>query len=44
MSLIRQRRRRKKTWLDARKGMSSRKLMGLLFLVIVVIWYLGRAF
>lgn len=44
MSLIRQRRRRKKNWLDTRKGMSNRKLMGLLFLVVLVIWYLGWAF
>lgn len=44
MSLIRQRRRRKKSWLDTRKGMSQQKLMGLLFLVAVVIWYLGWAF
>lgn len=44
MSLIRQRRRRKKSWLDTRKGMPQRKLLGLLFLVGVVIWYLGWAF
>ena len=44
MSLIRVRRRRKKQWMDARKGMSSRKLTGLLFLVLVVIWYLNWRF
>lgn len=44
MSLIRQRRRRKKSWIDTRKGMSQHKLMGLLFLVAVAIWYLGWAF
>lgn len=44
MSLIRQRKRRKKNWLDERKGMSSRKLIGLLVLVVAVIWYLGWAF
>lgn len=44
MSLIRQRRRRKKSWIDARKGMSNRKLVGLLVLVVLAIWYLGWAF
>ena len=44
MSLIRVRRRRKKNWLDARKGMSSQKLMGLLLLVILTIWWLGWRF
>lgn len=44
MSLIRQRNRRKKNWLDARKGMSGRKLVGLLIVVLVAIWYLGWAF
>lgn len=44
MSLIRQRRRRKKSWIDSRKGMSNRKLITLLILVIVAIWYLGWAF
>jgi len=42
MSLIRVRRRRKKDWIDARKGMSVGKLLLLLALVIVIIWYLGR--
>lgn len=44
MSLIRQRKRRKRNWLDARKGMSGRKLVGLLIIVVLAIWYLGWAF
>jgi hypothetical protein len=42
MSLIRVRRRRKKDWIDTRKGMSVGKLMLLLVLVVGLIWYLGR--
>ena len=42
MSLIRQRKLRKKNWIDTRKGMSSARLLGLLVLVIALIWYLGR--
>lgn len=44
MSLIRTRRQRKRSWLDARKGMSRGKLVALLFLTLVAIWYLGWAF
>ena len=44
MSLIRQRRRRKTNWMDTRKGMSQRKLIAYLFLVVVAIWYLSWAF
>jgi hypothetical protein len=44
MSLIKVRRRRKKNWIDARKGMSSGKLMGLFLAVVVLIWYLGWRF
>jgi len=44
MSLIRVRRRRKKNWIDTRKGMGSQKLTGLLLVVILVIWYLGWRF
>ncbi len=44
MSLIRVRRRRKKNWIDTRKGMSSSRLMSLFFGVIVIIWYLGWRF
>ena len=42
MSLIRVRRRRKKDWIDSRKGMPVGKLMLLLVLVVGLIWYLGR--
>ncbi len=42
MSLIRARRRRKKEWIDTRKGMSSGKLLVLLALVVAVMWFLGR--
>ena len=41
MSLIKMRRHRKRSWIDARKGMSPRKLVALLFFVGVLIWYLG---
>jgi len=44
MSLIRVRRRRKKNWLDSRKGMPSGRLLALLALVIALIWYLGWRF
>ena len=44
MSQIRVRRRRKKNWIDVRKGMSSQKLAGMLVLVILIIWYLGWRF
>ncbi len=44
MSLIRVRRRRKRDWIDAKKGKSPGKLLALLVVVAVVIWYLGRAF
>lgn len=44
MSLIRQRKRRKKNWLDTRKGMSHTKLVAMLILVLVAIWYLGWRF
>ena len=44
MSLIRQRKLRKKTWIDARKGMSSGRLLGLLVLTVALIWYLGWRF
>lgn len=42
MSLIKVRQRRKKTWIDSRKGMSIGKLALLLILVLGLIWYLGR--
>ena len=44
MSLIAVRRRRKKNWMDTRKGMNPRKLLGLLVVVAVIIWYLGWRF
>lgn len=44
MSLIRVRRNRKKNWIDARKGITARKLMVLLAAIVVAIWYLGTAF
>jgi len=44
MSLIRVRRRRKKNWLDARKGMTGGRLLGLLILALALIWYLGLRF
>ncbi len=42
MSLIRVRRRRKKTWIDARKGMPINRLLLLLVFVLAAIWYLSR--
>ncbi len=44
MSLIRARRRRKKTFIDTRKGMSLGRLVALLIAVIALIWYLGWRF
>lgn len=44
MSLIRVRRRRKREWIDARKGKSPGTLVVLLLVVLTVLWYLGRAF
>ena len=44
MSLIRQRKLRKKTWVDARKGMHPTKLVGLLIVILALIWYLGWRF
>lgn len=44
MSLIRVRRSRKRRGIDTKKGSSPAKLMGLLLLVIVIIWYLSYAF
>ena len=42
MSLIRVRRRRKKEWIDVKRGKSPGKLVLLLALVALVFWYLGR--
>ncbi len=44
MSLIRVRRSRKKHWLDVKKGKSPGKLVVLLLLVVVAIWYLTVRF
>jgi len=38
------RRRRKREWIDARKGKSPTTLVVLLVIVIGIIWYLGRLF
>jgi hypothetical protein len=44
VSLIRARRRRKKNWIDTRKGMARGKLVALLILTVALIWYLGWQF
>ncbi|MDZ7779736.1 MAG: hypothetical protein U5R14_07330 [Gemmatimonadota bacterium] len=41
---MRVRRRRKKEWVDARKGMSAGRLGALLLITVLVIWYLGWRF
>ncbi len=42
MSLIRVRRKRKKEWIDVKRGKSPAKLVMLLVLVGALLWYLGR--
>ena len=42
MSLIRVRRRRKKNWIDTRKGMGAGRLLALLALVAALMWFLNR--
>ena len=44
MSLIRIRRNRKKAWIDAKKGARPSRLMLLLVIVALAIWYLGTRF
>lgn len=44
MSLIRVRRRRKKNWITARTGMPAGRLLALLLLTMLAIWYLGWRF
>lgn len=44
MSLIRQRKLRKKNFIDARRGMPLGQLLTLLIVTIVAIWYLGWRF
>ena len=39
MSLIRVRRSRKKSWVDARKGMPVGKLVFLLVVTVALIWF-----
>lgn len=42
MSLIRQRKLRKRNFIDARKGMSLGRLLVLFVFTVLLIWYLGR--
>lgn len=42
MSLIRVRRRRKKEWIDVKRGKSPGKLVLLLAVVVLILWYLSR--
>jgi hypothetical protein len=44
MSLIRVRRKRKKDWIDVRKGSGPGKLALVLLLVVGIIWYLSSRF
>ncbi len=44
MSLIKVRQRRKKNWIDARKGMPTPRLLVLLVVTVILIWYLGWRF
>ena len=44
MSLIRQRKLRKKNYLDARKGMPLGQLLTILVATLAAIWYLGWRF
>jgi len=44
MSLIRVRRRRKKDWVDTRKGMKAGRLAVLFVVTVALIWYLGWRF
>ncbi len=44
MSLIRQRKLRKKNFIDARKGMPLGQLLTLFVLAVAAIWYLGWRF
>jgi hypothetical protein len=42
MSLIRIRRRRKKEWIDVKRGKPPGKLILLLVFVALLFWFLGR--
>ena len=44
MSLLRIRRERKKNWIDKKAGWSPRRLVMLLVMLIILIWYLGFRF
>ncbi len=44
MSLIRVRRKRKKDWIDVKKGGSTRVLTFLLILCAIVFWYLATRY
>lgn len=44
MSLLRVRRKRKREWIDAQKGIPPRALIVLLAVVILIIWYLSSRF
>jgi hypothetical protein len=44
MSLIRQRKLRKKNYLDARKGLPLGQLITILIVTLTAIWYLGWRF
>ena len=44
MSLIRMRKRRKQNWVAERKGMPVGRLVALLIMTVVAIWYLGWRF
>jgi hypothetical protein len=44
MSLIRQRKLRKKNFIDVRRGMALGQLLTLLVITVALIWYLGWRF
>lgn len=44
MSLIKVRRDRKRSWIDAKKGLPVRTLVFLLILVLLAIWFLSTRF
>jgi hypothetical protein len=44
MSLIRQRKLRKKNFIDARKGMPLGRMLTYLIVTVAAIWYLGWRF
>ena len=44
MSLIRVRRKRKRDWIDVKKGIPPKALILLLAVLVLLIWYLGLRF